>query len=111
MRYIFLLSILTLFIAGHSSFRLAIRLCFKDTGTATDQSNCAYCNPKTLLQTLRNCTNTEDGLPTKSPNDIGPGSIWSEIDMKCVLDKCKAEYPEQRVLPTLFPILYQNKNK
>ncbi|GFU26066.1 uncharacterized protein NPIL_93211 [Nephila pilipes] len=94
MRFILSLMLVSVLATGLTTFRLAIRVCFKDT-VDNAKNECAYCNPRTLLNTMRNCTNTKDGIPN---------NLWTEVQKRCILRTCRQQHPSQKILPTLFPI-------
>ncbi|XP_055940330.1 uncharacterized protein LOC129969686 [Argiope bruennichi] len=94
MRLLLFLVLLFFLAGGLSCFRLAIRVCFRDTATNTE-SECAFCNPRTLQVTMRNCTGTQDGIPN---------NLWTEVQKRCILRTCRQQHPSQKVLPTIFPV-------
>ncbi|GFR23187.1 uncharacterized protein TNCT_464501 [Trichonephila clavata] len=94
MRFLLGLILVSLLATGLSTFRLAIRVCFKDA-TANAENECAYCNPRTLLNTMKNCTDTADGIPN---------NMWTQVQKRCILRTCRQQHPSQKILPTLFPI-------
>ncbi|GBM72146.1 hypothetical protein AVEN_82108-1 [Araneus ventricosus] len=94
MRFVLCLLLISVLAAGLSCFRLAIRVCFRDAATNTE-SECAFCNPRTLQSTMRNCTGTQDGIPN---------NLWTEVQKRCILRTCRQQHPSQKVLPTIFPM-------
>ncbi|GFS59492.1 uncharacterized protein TNCV_3725981 [Trichonephila clavipes] len=65
------------------------------TPGSADINECAYCNPRTLLNTMKNCTRTADGIPN---------NLWTQVQKRCILRTCRQQHPSQKILPTLFPI-------
>ncbi|XP_035212756.1 uncharacterized protein LOC118186731 isoform X2 [Stegodyphus dumicola] len=90
MRYFLCLILIAVLAKELSSFRLALRVCFKDTVNTAVENDCAYCNPRTLLST--------DGIP-----DQAGQAAWTAQHKRCILRTCREQYPEQKILPTLIP--------
>ncbi|XP_035212757.1 uncharacterized protein LOC118186731 isoform X3 [Stegodyphus dumicola] len=70
----------------------------RSCGYLLRKNDCAYCNPRTLLSTMRDCTKTKDGIP-----DQAGQAAWTAQHKRCILRTCREQYPEQKILPTLIP--------